>query len=254
MVHIPRGRRGALAAASAAVVCLGAFAALGPDCEGNGAGYVAVGAPGTAGGLAVNAPPSGKGILVPLDGRTASPSGRGRTAPGAPAGIGGAGSSPPADAPEGPGATSAPPRQDATPPPTTASGGPTGRPDPSGSASPSSSSSSSPSAPAPAPGAPAHLVVSAVERAAANDRWCEKVTVTLGNTGDRTATTGTLTFGTHVIGPLGVDWATVQSTRAAPVPVPGGGGAKGTWEVCVEAWRVPPGMHVETRDVTVADS
>ncbi|WP_406267060.1 hypothetical protein OH779_21910 [Actinacidiphila glaucinigra] len=74
------------------------------------------------------------------------------------------------------------------------------------------------------------------------------------NTGDRAATAGTITFGTHVIGLLGVDWATVRSTRAAPVPVPGGGSAKATWEVCVEAWRVPPGMHVETRDVSVADS
>ncbi|MFD8071563.1 hypothetical protein ACFV3E_02730 [Streptomyces sp. NPDC059718] len=251
MVHIPPGRRGALAAASAAVVCLGAFAALGPDCEGNGAGYVAVGAPGPAGGPAVNAPPSGDVDLVPLDGRKGSPAGTGRTAPttpGAPAGSGGAGSSPPADAtdgPDGPGATSAPPRQGGSAPPATASGGPTGRPAPGGSAS---------SPPPRATGAPAHLVVSAVERAAAADRWCEKVTVTLANTGDRAATTGTVTFGTHVIGLLGVDWATLRSSRAAPVPVPGGGSAKGTWEVCVEAWRVPLGMHVETRDVSVADS
>ncbi|MFI8182094.1 hypothetical protein ACIF70_16445 [Actinacidiphila glaucinigra] len=248
MVHIPPGRRGALAAASAAVVCLGAFAALGPDCEGNGAGYVAVGAPGPAGGPGVNVPPSGDVDLVPLDGRTASPSAPGRTspaapdAPRAPDGRGGAGSPPPADAPERPGATGTPSGQGGT---ATPSGGPTGLPAPGGSAS-----SSSP----PAPGAPARLVVGAVERSAAAERWCEKVTVTLANTGDRAATAGTVTFGTHVIGLLGVDWATVRSSRAAPVPVPGGGSAKGTWEVCVEAWRVPPGMHVETRDVSVADS
>ncbi|MFE0626687.1 hypothetical protein ACFW3D_06915 [Streptomyces sp. NPDC058864] len=248
MVHIPPGRRGALAAASAAVVCLGAFAALGPDCGGDGPGYVAVGVPGPAGGPAVNAPPSGDVDLVPLDGRSASPSGPGRTPPaaaGVPDARAGAGSSPPADAPGGPGPTSAPPRQDGTTPPPASSKDPTGHPAPGG---PASSSS------APAPGAPAHLVVGAVERAAAADRWCEKVTVTLANTGDRAATAGTVTFGTHVIGLLGVDWATVGSSRTAPVPVPGGGSAKGTWEVCVEAWRVPLGMHVETRDVSVADS
>ncbi|SNS85413.1 hypothetical protein [Actinacidiphila glaucinigra] len=251
MVHITPGRRGALAAASAAVVCLGAFAALGPDCESNGAGYVAAGAPGPAGGPGVNAPPSGDVDLVPLDGRTASPSASGRTspaapdAPRAPDGPGGAGSSPPADAPQRPGGTGTPSGQGGTGPSETPSGGPTGRPAPGGSASSPSAS---------APGAPARLVVDAVERAAAADRWCEKVTVTLANTGDRAATAGTITFGTHVIGLLGVDWATVRSSRAAPVPVPGGGSAKGTWEVCVEAWRVPAGMHVETRDVSVADS
>ncbi|MEU1617288.1 hypothetical protein ABZ479_08265 [Streptomyces sp. NPDC005722] len=252
MVHIPRGRRGALAAASAAVVCLGAFAALGPDCESNGAGYVAAGAPGPPGGPAVNAAPTGDVDLVPLDGRTAAPSGPGRTSPAAPGapGGGGTGSPPPA----GPGATSGPPRQDGTAPPATAtsSGDPTGRPAPGGSApaDPTPGTSAPPSA----PGAPAHLVVSAVERAAAADRWCEKVTVTLTNTGGRAAAAGTVTFGTHVIGLLGVDWATVHSSRAAPVPVPGGGSVKEGWEVCVEAWRVPPGMHVETRDVSVADS
>ncbi|MGI5251470.1 hypothetical protein [Actinacidiphila glaucinigra] len=98
------------------------------------------------------------------------------------------------------------------------------RPAPGGSASSSS-----------APGAPARLVVGALHRAAGAQRWCEKVTVTLANTGDRAATAGTITFGTHVIGLPGADWATVRSTRAAPVPVPGGGSAKATWKVCVEA-------------------
>ncbi|MGW3243161.1 hypothetical protein [Streptomyces sp. NPDC001070] len=246
MVHIPPGRRGALAAASAAVVCLGTFAALGPDCDGGGAGYVAVGAPGPAGGSSVNAPPSGAVDLVPLDGRTTAPAAPGRTAPSGPGApkVGGTGSTQPADPPERPGATTGPPQHDGGAP-TTAPGTPAERPAPDGTA---------PSSSAPAPGAPAHLVVSAVERAAAADRWCEKVTVTLANTGGRAATKGTVVFGTHIIGLLGIDWGTVESTRAAPVPVPGGRKATQTWEVCVDAWRVPLGMHVETRDVSVEDS
>ncbi|MEU4091229.1 hypothetical protein [Streptomyces sp. NPDC026673] len=246
MVHIPPGRRGALAAASAAVVCLGAFAALGPDCEGNGAGYVAVGAPGPPGGTSVNAPPSGDVDLVPLDGRTTSPPGPGRRAsPGPDAPGRGAGTTRPPEAPSArPGDTAAPSRRGGGTA-TTAPGTPGGRPAPGG---------TTPSSSPPAPGAPAHLEVSAVERSKAADRWCEKVTVTLSNSGDRPATTGTVVFGTHIIGLLGIDWGTVESSRAAPVPVPGGGSTKGTWEVCVDAWRVPLGMHVETRDISVRDS
>ena len=62
---------------------------------------------------------------------------------------------------------------------------------------------------------------------------------------------GKVTFGTHVIGALGIDWGTVESTAGLPVPI-GAGARKGkTWTVCVDAWRVPLGMHIETRDVTV---
>ncbi|MGW2349532.1 hypothetical protein [Actinacidiphila glaucinigra] len=178
----------------------------------------------------MNAPPSGDVDLVPLDGRTRSPSAPGRTSPAAPEaprapdGRGGAGSPPPADAPQRPGGTGTPSGQGGSAPSATPSGGPTVRPAPGGSASSSS-----------APGAPARLVVGALHRAAGAQRWCEKVTVTLANTGDRAATAGTITFGTHVIGLPGADWATVRSTRAAPVPVPGGGSAKATWKVCVEA-------------------
>ncbi|MEU1096055.1 hypothetical protein [Streptomyces sp. NPDC005877] len=60
---------------------------------------------------------------------------------------------------------------------------------------------------------------------------------------------GTLTFATHVIGLLGVDWATLTSTRPL-APVPAGAAASRTYRVCVDAWRVPLGMHIETRSVT----
>jgi hypothetical protein len=36
-----------------------------------------------------------------------------------------------------------------------------------------------------------------------------------------------------------------------PAPIGAGAREKQTWTVCVDAWRVPLGMHIETRDVTV---
>ncbi|MFF3251210.1 hypothetical protein ACFYWP_09395 [Actinacidiphila glaucinigra] len=201
----------------------------------------------------MNAPPSGDVDLVPVDGRTPSPSAPGRTSPAAP------------EAPRAPdGRGGALPASGGRPAAARRHGHPVG-------AGRLRAVRDSLRRPHGAPGSRRFglLLVRTLprtrtrrtcapgdgrQRAAAAQRWCEKVTVTLANTGDRAATAGTITFGTHVIGLPGIDWATVRSTRAAPVPVPGDGSAKATWKVCVEAWRVPPGMHVETRDVSVADS
>ncbi|MEU7419769.1 hypothetical protein [Streptomyces antibioticus] len=62
---------------------------------------------------------------------------------------------------------------------------------------------------------------------------------------------GTVAFGTHVIGALGIDWATVDSTVLLPTPIAPGARKRRTWTVCVDSWRVPLGMHVETREVSV---
>ncbi|MEU9760038.1 hypothetical protein [Streptomyces sp. NPDC047985] len=94
------------------------------------------------------------------------------------------------------------------------------------------------------------LVVGAPERAAAEERWCEKVTVEFRNTGGSPARAGTVTFATHIIGGLGVDWATVESSAPLPTPIDAGAARTRTYTVCVDAWRVPLGMHVETRGVT----
>ncbi|KUO19702.1 hypothetical protein AQJ91_17925 [Streptomyces dysideae] len=77
--------------------------------------------------------------------------------------------------------------------------------------------------------------------------------MTLGfhNTGGSAVRSGTVTFGTHIIGALGVDWGTVESTEELPTPIGPGLRKEKTWTVCVEEWRVPLGMHVETRDVDV---
>ncbi|MET9562300.1 hypothetical protein [Streptomyces tauricus] len=101
------------------------------------------------------------------------------------------------------------------------------------------------------PAGPAALVVGEPEREPADKRWCEQVTLEFHNTGGTAVRSGTVTFGTHIIGALGIDWATVESAERLPVPIAPGSRKEGTWTVCVDAWRVPLGMHVETRDVSV---
>lgn len=246
---LAHGRRGAVAAASAAVVVLGGVLAT---CGGGGAGggYVAVGAPGaspqTRTGTGLR--PSDPVTLVPLDGspeadgntparEPASRPAPGHRAPGAR--DGGHGS---ADA-----AGPAPDHAPATPAAPTGSGS-TGTA--AGSPAPSAPPADGTTRPSLAP-APAALRWDDPSREATEQRWCEKVTVTFHNTGGTAVRSGTVTFGTHIIGALGIDWATVESTRDLPVPLRPGADEEHTWTVCVDAWRVPLGMHIETRDVSV---
>ncbi|MGH1554457.1 hypothetical protein ACRAWF_28510 [Streptomyces sp. L7] len=98
---------------------------------------------------------------------------------------------------------------------------------------------------------PAALGWSAPARKPASHRWCEDVTLTFRNSGGTAVRSGTVTFGTHIIGALGIDWATIYSTEQLPAPIGAGAGSTKTWTVCVDAWRVPLGMHIETRDVSV---
>ncbi|MFI9204080.1 hypothetical protein [Streptomyces sp. NPDC053048] len=88
-------------------------------------------------------------------------------------------------------------------------------------------------------------------REPAEDRWCERVTLTFTNTGGRAATGGTVTLGTHIVDALDIDWWTATSTHPLPAPIAPGRAVEATWTVCVDAWRVWPGMRIETRDVTV---
>ncbi|MET8326801.1 hypothetical protein [Streptomyces sp. NPDC005181] len=257
------GRRGTVFVASAAVLCLGgALAACGAGAD-EGDGYVAVGAVGTGpekapmGAVA----PSGKVTLIPLDG-TGSDSGAGaEPKPGSsaksgnPGGAGDAGDDAgggtQSPGPSGAGGTAGSA--------TCSSSGGTGGSGGSGSTGGTDSGGtesgspgpSTPSAPgSTAPDGPAVLTLSAPERAAADDRWCEKVTVEFRNTGGSPVRSGTVTFATHIIGALGIDWATIESTAPLPAPIDAGAARKKTYTVCVDAWRVPLGMHIETRDVT----
>ncbi|WP_405686071.1 hypothetical protein [Streptomyces sp. NBC_00057] len=255
------GRRGTVIAASAAVLCLGgALAACGGGTADDG--YVAVGAAGAGPERAPSGAvaPSGKVTLVPLDrggkggGSAGDRADGGGPSPAASAAGGGSGGTSTAngaaDRPPGttgPGAGGA---GSGTGSAGDGTGGTTGSAD-SGGPEGGSTGPATPSAPgSTAPAGPAVLVVGAPELAAADERWCEKVTVEFRNTGGSPAGSGTATFATHIIGGLGIDWATIESTAPLPAPIDAGAARTKTYTVCVDAWRVPLGMHVETRDVT----
>ncbi|MEU6080423.1 hypothetical protein [Streptomyces sp. NPDC047108] len=264
----PQGGRRAAVASSAAVLCLGALL-TGCGSGGGDDGYVAVGAVGPDGhrGAGKAVPPEGEVSLTPLDrpkpgarqqGDDASGSGRedatgsAGTADSAKDGSGdaaeGKGDAPSGNRPAGdrPGGSGGPGGSGDGPeeggdPPTDGSGSGGGSTDPG---SPSGE-------PDPEPQEPAELSVGPIERTATDKRWCEKVTLELRNTGDKAVTSGTVTFATHIIGGLGVDWATIESEQKLPGTVEGGERTEETWTVCVDAWRVPLGMHIETQDVDV---
>ncbi|MFE5485051.1 hypothetical protein [Streptomyces sp. NPDC056527] len=220
-------------------LCLGgALTACGSGDDGEG--YAAVGA-GSTPKDAVR--PSGSVTLIPLDapsadGTTSSTSSPSPRPPGATPAPGGTdtgtapGTSRPGTTPARPGTT--PPRTATAPPP-----GTTTPPAPS-------QPPTSPTTPA----SPATLTLSAPVLTEADKRWCERVTVTFRNTGGTAATSGTVTFATHIIGALGVDWATIESAQPLPAPIAAGAAQTRTYTVCVDSWRVPLGMHVDTQKVT----
>ncbi|MFJ6085427.1 hypothetical protein ACIQI8_28940 [Streptomyces sp. NPDC092369] len=232
------GRRGAVLGTSAAVVCLGA--ALTACGGGGGEGYVATGSAGgtpQASGTATT--PVGGVTLVPLDGpreegntraRSGTSPSASQTAPGA----GDRASGDSAGTSVGGGAKPSRTNGNSAVPTRTPTGKPTTVPTPGGSAA-----------------GPAALSWGEPTREATDQRWCEDVTVAFANSGGSAVRSGSVTFGTHVIGALGIDWATVESTVELPVPIAAGARREKTWTVCVDAWRVPLGMHIETRDVTV---
>lgn len=247
-----------MGAASVAVACLGGAAVIAGGGGGGPGAYVAVGAAGGApSGPGAGVAPSGKVELVPLDGSGADASASseggekkgGDSADGAPKGDGAGGSTGAAgagrDAGSGGSATGG----------SGGSAGSSSAPAPdsgnSPSGKPSSSASGAPDAGTPSTGGPAALKVGEPVLKDADDRWCQDVTLTLTNSGGSAVRSGTATFKTHIIGALGIDWATIGSTRKLPVPIEAGEKKDKTWTVCVDSWRVPLGMHVETRDVSV---
>ncbi|MBT2451123.1 hypothetical protein J7F03_29440 [Streptomyces sp. ISL-43] len=245
--------RKASRSAALLILCATAAAAALTGCGGPAReGYVAVGAvgPGSERGAGANVAPQGGVEFQPL------PQAAGGSSASSASSESPAGTSPGAPGSQPPGGTAATGRG--------GSGGPSaGAP---GTASPGTASPGTPggtpgTGPAPsakpgttAPSLPAataaKLSVGAPTRSAAADRWCEKVTVSFTNTGGTAARSGTVSFATHIIGALGIDWATITSTQPLPAPIAGNTTKTQTYEVCVESWRVPLGMRIETRKVT----
>ncbi|MFE3776142.1 hypothetical protein [Streptomyces sp. NPDC059122] len=249
-----------VAAASAAALCLGAL--LTGCGTAAGTGYAAVGAAGPSDGTARTkpAPPPGGVQLTPLDGDDTGPTGSPGPSPGttanAPSATSGAPGAPGTSGTSGT-PPSAPPGSSAAPPAGHGNGdapGTNAPSPPSGSPAPQPSGSPAPEPPSPTippgPNAPSGLVVGKPVLADTDVRWCQRLTIDFLNTGDHPVTTGTVTFGSHVIGALGIDWATLDSTHPLPLPLAPGKPATGTWRVCVDAWRVPLGMHLDTKDVS----
>ncbi|MEU1891091.1 hypothetical protein [Streptomyces pristinaespiralis] len=252
-----RRRTGPGIVASALCLC-GALTA----CGGSGEGDVALGAAGPGADRAPTAavPPKGKVSLAPLD--TSEGLADDGTAGKAPRpGTAGPATGPAGDdrTRGGPGRTPASGTGGTSGAGPSGSGGPQQTPGPGG--TPGASPAPGPSTPAPSPSGPepdptgptgpAVLQVGEPVREALDRRWCEKVTVEFRNTGGTAAVSGTVTFATHIIGALGVDWATRESRQALPAPIGPGAVRKQAYTVCVDAWRVPLGMHIETQDVTV---
>lgn len=248
-------RRRQSTALAAVALCLGgALTACG---SGGGDGHVAVGAAGSGPDEAPTAavPPKGRVVLVPLDGAPGSPAGKppaeprqqgggGASGPGLP-GVPGAGSSGVSGGTEAPGGASGGTGDSGS----GTDGGGSGGSGSGGPSTPGTPSTPTPN-PAPPPATPAVLTLGEPVRTALDKRWCEKVAVEFRNTGGSPVTSGTVTFATHIIGALGIDWATIESTQPLPAPIAPKAVRKQAYTVCVDAWRVPLGMHIDTQDVT----
>lgn len=94
--------------------------------------------------------------------------------------------------------------------------------------------------------------MSAPQDAATDVPWCQNVTVTFTNTGEVPATSGTVTFATHIIGLLGIDWGTVDTAEKVPVPIAGGVRVTRTWQICLDSWRVPLGTRLDTESAALS--
>lgn len=235
---------------------LGATVLALTGCGNNRGSSVAVGYPAPA--PAVSTPANSGVVFVPLDSPapTPAPTSGGSSAPSVPNTSGAPAGSSTAGGTTGGGTTpSTPPRSSGGSgggkSGGTSTGGGTGSGGGTGKSTGGGGSTGGAGGGTGAPQTPASLAVTALHTADTAQRWCQRVTLTLANSGDRAATSGTVTFATHVIGVLGIDWWTYQTSQSLTVPVAGHATVNESWTVCLDAWRVPLGMHLETRAATL---
>ncbi|WP_206313310.1 hypothetical protein [Streptomyces coryli] len=94
---------------------------------------------------------------------------------------------------------------------------------------------------------PGDLKLTDLERAPSDVPWCEKVTLTVRNTGGRTISGADVTFTSHIVGAIGVDWVTETSRRELP-DLKADDDVTKTWRVCVDEKHAPRfllGRHLE---------
>ncbi|MCK1794762.1 hypothetical protein MTQ01_01720 [Streptomyces sp. XM4193] len=224
------GRR--LGPAAAAALCLGLLTACGSDSEGGG--YVNDGAAGPGSDSASGPQAPDEDVrLIPLKKEpplTDAPDGeRGE-------GAAGSGSGEPDDPAGGPGTA----------------GGSDGAGRPGGGESGGSEGDSSgPPSPGETAEGPAKLSVGDHERAPGEERWCERVTFPVHNSGGAAVSSGSVTFTTRIVGLLGGTWGNVDTRQNLRAPIEAGARADQSYTVCVDSWRVPIGMSIETTGVKV---
>ncbi|MBU7597666.1 hypothetical protein JGS22_008550 [Streptomyces sp. P38-E01] len=127
----------------------------------------------------------------------------------------------------------------------------TGGPGAGGESGGSEGDSSGPPSPGETADGPAKLSVGAHERAAGEERWCERVAFPVTNSGGAAVSSGTVTFTTRIVGLLGGTWGNVDTRQNLRAPIEAGARADQSYTVCVDSWRVPIGMSIETTDVEV---
>ncbi|MFM9370531.1 DUF6114 domain-containing protein [Streptomyces sp. Da 82-17] len=85
-------------------------------------------------------------------------------------------------------------------------------------------------------------------REAADVPWCEKVTLTVRNTGERALSDAEVVLDTEVVGPFGRTWAKERSREDVPGTLDPGVHRTDTWRVCVPEHHAPGlllGRHLE---------
>ncbi|MFI9150740.1 hypothetical protein [Streptomyces sp. NPDC053367] len=83
------------------------------------------------------------------------------------------------------------------------------------------------------------------------ERRYESATAELHDAGGTAARSGAATLAPHIIGTPGADRSTARPAQDLPMATAPGTRTEPARKACVEAWRVPLGVCVETRDVSV---
>lgn len=80
---------------------------------------------------------------------------------------------------------------------------------------------------------------------------CADVTVAYDNEGRTPIRSGRIVITMDVVDPLGIAWAPYRASAPLPVPIAAGARPAVTYDLCLAAWRVTPGTHLEAAGVAL---